>query len=568
MKNWGLLIMVWMGISLSVQAQIACNPGGNLWVYSNYDGGVLNIDVDVNIPNIKIGVCTYEPVTINITGAFAGNVTEVRYAGYVSTTNFHCSNSPSTTTITGVPANITSVNFLPPATLSNPNGYSSIVCAYSCSTTSNQGGCNTVDQIKDYFQSTTGGTLISYYTQYGCWSVSPYALSAGGNCCNAVLPCAVTVDAGPSDTICPGGTTNLSASTTGGSTYSWSPAAGLSNPNIANPSASPSQTTTYVLTVTDGGPCAAVDSVVVVVATPQVTISPIPAVCADAAPFSLQGGIPSGGTWAGNHVNAGVFDPISAGPGTHAVTYSATDANGCNGMANGSVVVNPLPVVSLAPQPPFCLSDPGYLLSNGSPAGGSYAGPGIANGTFFPPLAGIGNHALMYTYSDSNGCSDTVSTIFSVYPNPSTAIISQSGIDSLYAVAPGDSFSWYFNGGFLLTNGPGILAQQSGTYTVVVWQNGCPSELSAGYVFEAVGVDAALSGLMIWPNPVNDVFFIDLAGEEATATFLDMTGRKVLPAVKFRGKTSIAMHDLPAGTYFLAVESAKGRGVWKVVKVE
>src|SRR6187431_2543328 len=69
---------------------------GNVVIFANYDGGVLNINVDQNIPNLKIGICTYEPVTINLSGPFVNNVTEVRYAGYVSTTNFHCANSPST----------------------------------------------------------------------------------------------------------------------------------------------------------------------------------------------------------------------------------------------------------------------------------------------------------------------------------------------------------------------------------------------------------------------------------------------------------------------------------------
>lgn len=38
----------------------------------------------------------------------------------------------------------------------------------------------------------------------------------------------------------------------GGTNYSWSPSVGLSNPNIANPKASPKQTTTYNVTVTNG----------------------------------------------------------------------------------------------------------------------------------------------------------------------------------------------------------------------------------------------------------------------------------------------------------------------------
>lgn len=51
---------------------------------------------------------------------------------------------------------------------------------------------------------------------------------------------------------------NLTSTASGGSpgfTYSWSPATGLSNPNISNPVASPNVTTNYVLTVTDSKGC-------------------------------------------------------------------------------------------------------------------------------------------------------------------------------------------------------------------------------------------------------------------------------------------------------------------------
>ena len=61
-------------------------------------------------------------------------------------------------------------------------------------------------------------------------------------------------------TICPNQNTSLSANASNGCngnnfSYSWSPATGLSNPNIANPVASPSTTTTYTLTVSEAGTC-------------------------------------------------------------------------------------------------------------------------------------------------------------------------------------------------------------------------------------------------------------------------------------------------------------------------
>jgi len=78
----------------------------------------------------------------------------------------------------------------------------------------------------------------------------------------------ITVCAGPTRTIYRGTTSgvgpfgpqsvSLGSTVSGGTpgySYQWSPAAGLSNPNIANPVASPAVTTAYTLTVTDSKGC-------------------------------------------------------------------------------------------------------------------------------------------------------------------------------------------------------------------------------------------------------------------------------------------------------------------------
>lgn len=165
-----------------ISAQAFCNPNGNVIIYSNYDGGPLTINCDQNIPNMKIGIVSYEFAQITITGPYAGNVTEVRWAGYNGSNN-HCSlPGPYNTTITGVPNNVDTIIVMPPAAYYNANGYNIIICNYSCDNTTNQGGCNTPDQIVDYFLSAFGGTLYYHHTQYSCWT-STMNVSAGGNCC-------------------------------------------------------------------------------------------------------------------------------------------------------------------------------------------------------------------------------------------------------------------------------------------------------------------------------------------------------------------------------------------------
>ena len=83
----------------------------------------------------------------------------------------------------------------------------------------------------------------------------------------------VVADAGEDKTITSGGSVGIGGSPTGkgpGSyTYSWSPAGGLDNVSDANPTASPTTTTTYEVTVTDPATgCTDTDSMVVTVTTP------------------------------------------------------------------------------------------------------------------------------------------------------------------------------------------------------------------------------------------------------------------------------------------------------------
>jgi hypothetical protein len=68
--------------------------------------------------------------------------------------------------------------------------------------------------------------------------------------------------------ICPGDSIGLSGSVHSGRnpfTWRWSPAGGLSDPDVRNPVASPSTSTWYTLTVIDGNGCVAHDSLLVTV---------------------------------------------------------------------------------------------------------------------------------------------------------------------------------------------------------------------------------------------------------------------------------------------------------------
>jgi len=89
-----------------------------------------------------------------------------------------------------------------------------------------------------------GGTFtVQALSDSGCTS--------SGQAVVTVLPKILPVVSGPV-TVCAGTPTQLSAS--GGSSYKWTPSAGLDNDAIANPIANPLQTTTYMVDISNG-PC-------------------------------------------------------------------------------------------------------------------------------------------------------------------------------------------------------------------------------------------------------------------------------------------------------------------------
>ncbi|HXC03832.1 MAG TPA: hypothetical protein VNZ86_03720, partial [Bacteroidia bacterium] len=85
-------------------------------------------------------------------------------------------------------------------------------------------------------------------------------------------PTAFTLVAGTSSTICSGQSFTLGGSPTGpaGSTYNWLPVSSLNNSTLANPSASPTVTTTYTVTALNGS-CSGGPAYV------TVTVNPTPA---------------------------------------------------------------------------------------------------------------------------------------------------------------------------------------------------------------------------------------------------------------------------------------------------
>jgi gliding motility-associated-like protein len=135
--------------------------------------------------------------------------------------------------------------------------------------------------------------------------------------------------------------------------YSWTPAAGLSSSNVSNPTANPTQTTSYTLTVSDpASGCSASDNVLVTVDAllPNVFAGNDIVICAGQS-VTLTATGASTYLW-----NNGVVNGVSFVP-TATATYSVlgTDnATGCTNTDLITVTVNPVPSVSVPGNQTLC----------------------------------------------------------------------------------------------------------------------------------------------------------------------------------------------------------------------
>jgi hypothetical protein len=94
-----------------------------------------------------------------------------------------------------------------------------------------------------------------------------------------------------------------------------------------------------------------------------------------------------------------------------------TNVNGCSdSAATGiTVTVNPLPSVTyVETQSTVCVTITSMTLTAGTPGGGTYSGTAVTGNTFDPSAAGLGTYAVVYTYTDGNGCTNSDTSMITV----------------------------------------------------------------------------------------------------------------------------------------------------------
>jgi gliding motility-associated-like protein len=215
-------------------------------------------------------------------------------------------------------------------------------------------------------------------------------------------------------------TGNATCDSQQGMVWSWSPTGGLSNPNIANPTAVVTSQTAYVVTAFIAGhpACFATDTVVVSL-DPDLNPGQDTLVVLCATPpaydlIDLLGGTPqSGGTWtdASGAPVATNFDPMVDGPGTF--TYTVTSPAGCIGTADLEIQILPADhptccgIIDAGPDSTICTLTYTLNASIGNTNVGVWTGPaGYVFADASDPQTAVtapGSGAAMFYWIEDDG---------------------------------------------------------------------------------------------------------------------------------------------------------------------
>jgi len=295
-----------------------------------------------------------------------------------------------------------------------------------------------------------------------CYSIIACGLYFRTTTCGACTgSSALTVNMSETPDDCGQCNGTATAAVSGGSgtyTYTWSPAPGGGQ---GTATATGLCAGNYTVTISDGGCNNSTNPITVTSTgtTPNTTITPAGPFCLTSPAVNLTAAT-GGGTWSGTGItnsSTGTFDPATAGPGTHTITYIA---GACGSTDTENIIVNPDMDATITPAGPFCPGDPSVTLTAVDP-GGIWSGTGITNsstGTFDPATAGAGTHTITYTIAGACGDSQTTTIVVSnsldATISPAGPFCASNGNAFLAAVDPGGTWS-----------GPGIVNITTGEFS-------------------------------------------------------------------------------------------------------
>ncbi|MBN4061812.1 gliding motility-associated C-terminal domain-containing protein [Bacteroidales bacterium AH-315-I05] len=355
-------------------------------------------------------------------------------------------------------------------------------------------------------------------TTYTVTVTSPGGGCVGKDSVTVTVIQSIAVDAGPDTLICNDDTIQLNATGPVGAVFSWDPITGLSNSNIPNPSAFPSSTTTYTVTINDTNSCQNTDSVTISVFSNVITISNDTAICTvDSAQLVANG--PATATYSWTPINGlsnpNISNPMASPATTTTYTVVVTDTTGCVATDSITLTVNPLPNTDAGTDMTLCFLD--SVIIGGFPAGPNSAifawspSAGLNDDSIANPIA---SPTITTTYillvTDTNGCIDSDTIIVNVNALPTITASLDTTIcfgDTVQLLATGgNTYVWSPSAGLNNPNIPNPIATPTDTtdYVVTVTDsNNCSGTDTATII--VLSLPPADAGPDLWICPGDSI---------------------------------------------------------------
>ncbi|MEZ4773458.1 MAG: gliding motility-associated C-terminal domain-containing protein [Bacteroidia bacterium] len=303
----------------------------------------------------------------------------------------------------------------------------------------------------------------------------------------------------------------------GTGTYLWTPATGLSNPNIRNPIVNTSGATfpiNYIVSYTSNvpGTCPiiepfTIDSEGVL----ELTTDPVVHICAGDsaqlnASFSLSGNpVPFTFSWDPPIAlsNTGIPNPI-ASPTSNTLYQVTVSTLNCNYIDSVLVIVDDIPLLNPFSNPTICEGNSVTLIPTGlniDSANFQWTPvTGLSDPTIRNPVASP-TATTTYTLTVSNGCGTSVQNVTINVTPPLTVTMSSSDVQCngandgtatvvTYGGAGGNSFVWTPN----VSSSASAINLPAGTYSVVVQDAASCTDTGVVVISEPAPLIPAITG--------------------------------------------------------------------------
>ena len=313
-----------------------------------------------------------------------------------------------------------------------------------------------------------------------------------------------TIQAEKDTTLCAVQPVQLSA--TGGVSYAWSPTNFLDNSTSQTPISTPTSSTMYVVTGTDGNGCIGTDTVNInVFSLPNVIVSNDTTLCfGGSAPLLVSGATTYSWTPSLSLSNSSIPNPIASPSSSTTYVVTGTDGNNCSNSDTVTITVNPLPNIIISPNDTICKGESSTLTASGGStylwSDASTLSSSTTPSTIASPLIDTRYKVEVTTLQ---GCIDSAFVEVVIDPIITINIVQNDTIcfgDTITLsaiVANGVDFSWNSNTGNILT--PSQLTSKAiptitDYYVLTVTNNiGCTNSDSIQVVVETSDVLNAIA---------------------------------------------------------------------------